>query len=103
MNTTYKHTKEFEGVDFSKKVPAKEYENCRFNNCNFEYSNLSSVKFIDCEFNDCNFSRTKISATLFRDVKFKNCKLLGLLFEDCDKLLLSMNFEDCQLNLASFY
>ncbi len=41
--------------------------------------------------------------TALKDVKFSNCKLLGLNFNDCNEFLLSIGFEDCQLNLASFY
>ena len=45
----------------------------------------------------------KIMATGFQEVKFKNCKLLGLHFENCNDFLFSVDFEGCNLNLASFY
>jgi len=38
-----------------------------------------------------------------RDVTFRNCKLLGLQFSNCKEFLFSVNFSDCQLELASFY
>lgn len=45
----------------------------------------------------------KLTKTAFRDCKFKDSKLLGLRFEDCDGFLFSAGFEDCRLNLSSFY
>ncbi|HET6528553.1 MAG TPA: pentapeptide repeat-containing protein [Balneolaceae bacterium] len=103
MSESYQHIQNFDKIDFSAKEMSKEYESCAFNNCNFLNSDLSKIKFIDCTFENCNFSRVKIYATLFRDVHFKNCKLLGLTLDDCNELLLSMSFNDCQLSLASFY
>jgi len=44
-----------------------------------------------------------LTQTSFKEVVFKNCKLLGLHFDHCNPFLLSFTFEDCQLNLASFY
>lgn len=44
-----------------------------------------------------------LTQTSFKEVVFKNCKLLGLHFDHCNPFLLSFSFEDCQLNLASFY
>jgi fluoroquinolone resistance protein len=85
-------------------LPTKgEYENCKFNDCNFADSDLSAFKFIDCTFNGCNFSMAKLHKTAFRSVVFKDCKMLGLRFEDCHDLGLSFSFEGCQLNHASFY
>lgn len=40
--------------------------------------------------------------TAFRGAIFKTCKLLGVAFNECNKLLLSVEFQDCQLNLSSF-
>jgi uncharacterized protein YjbI with pentapeptide repeats len=45
----------------------------------------------------------KITKTAFRDVKFKTCKLLGLHFDNCNEFLLLFDFEDCNLDLSSFY
>lgn len=41
--------------------------------------------------------------TGFQEVKFKDCKRLGLHFENGNDFLFSVNFEGCNLNLASFY
>jgi uncharacterized protein YjbI with pentapeptide repeats len=45
----------------------------------------------------------KLSGTSFRDCRFKNCKLLGLRFDHCNSFLFAVAFENCILNLASFY
>lgn len=38
-----------------------------------------------------------------RDVHFEQCKLLGLQFSDCKEFLFSVQFANCQLQLASFF
>lgn len=104
MNKKYIPDKNFEGVDFSEnKLTKGEYENCIFNNCIFSNCDLSNVNFIECIFENCDFSMAEISAAVFRDVLFKTSKLLGLNFEHCNNLLISMDFKSCQLNLSSFY
>ncbi len=82
---------------------AEEYESCTFINCIFSNADLSGIYFTDCVFESCDLSMAILKGTAFRDAKFKNCKLLGLHFDDCNTFLLSFNFEDCILNLSSFY
>ena len=36
-------------------------------------------------------------------MKFKTCKLLGSHFDNCNTFLFAVGFEDCILNLSSFY
>lgn len=96
--------KKYSNNDFVKEGFAfGEYENCVFKNCRFANVNLSACVFISCEFVNCELSNAKINDTVFREVKFINCKLIGLQFSTCNQLLLSMEFEGSQLNLASFY
>src|SRR5699024_10140871 len=99
----YQHLKTFEGVNFAEEEMAQEFEDCTFKRCRFIRASLSQISFVACVFEDCNFSMVKQGATLFREAQFNRCKLVGLSLEECDPLLLSMNFEACQLNLASFY
>ena len=80
-----------------------DYEDCVFNNCNFSDSDLSGYMFSGCTFNGCNLSLVKITLTSFQDVTFKNCKILGLHFDDCNKMLFSVEFDNCSLNVSSFY
>lgn len=99
--TYYSDIKYF-NKDFTKEtLETGEYENCVFSNCRF--SNLSFIVFINCQFINCELSNTKLNGTVFRDVKFTKCKLMGVQFSNCNELLLSMVFEDSQLNFASFY
>ena len=94
----------FEGVDYTKTFLQKgEYDNCSFINCNFANTDLSNISFTECEFNTCDMSTASLSKTAFRDVKFIGCKLLGLHFQDCNEIGFEINFDNCILNLSSFY
>lgn len=44
-----------------------------------------------------------LAKTAFRDCNFKDSKLLGLHFEHCNEFGLSVAFDNCLLNLSSFY
>lgn len=100
----YTDSKTFDGINFAEEVLEKgEYENCTFRNCQLAEIDLSGFVFIDCVFESCDMSMAKLKNTSFRDVLFKNCKQLGLRFDDCNKMLISFSFENCTLNLSSFY
>ena len=94
----------FEGIDYTKKDIVKgEYDNCTFLNCNFSGIYASNIGFIECEFINCNFSNADIGNTAFKTATFIECKLLGLKFNECDPFLLALKFNNCQLNVSSFY
>jgi uncharacterized protein YjbI with pentapeptide repeats len=59
--------------------------------------------FLDCEFVECNLSLAKLNGVLLNEVQFTRCKLLGVNFSNCNAFLFAVNFDNCQLNLASFY
>lgn len=104
MQSPFIADKIFKNQDFTtNRLPKAEYDNCSFINCNFNASYLSANMFLECQFVDCDLSNSKTSDTTFKDVIFKNCKLLGVLFNDCNQLLMSITFDNCQLNFASFY
>lgn len=104
MGNIYFEEKHFKDIDFSTTTITKgEYENCSFSNCNFSNANLSGISFSECQFNDCNMSMAKLSETAFRDIEFGGCKLLGLHFDHCKDFLFSATFDNCTLNLSSFY
>ena len=44
----------------------------------------------------------KSKQTSLKDVRFKNCKLVGFPFNTCNDFLISIDFDGCNLNLASF-
>lgn len=104
MNKVYVEGRKFDCVDFREKLPEKgAYENCTFSNCLLTTVDLSNISFSECVFDNCDLSMAILKDTSFRDVKFRNCKMLGLRFDDCNKFLLSLSFENCILNFASFY
>lgn len=79
-----------------------EFEDCSFEGCNFSTVDLGHCSFISCTFIDCEFSMTLLGRTAFQDVHFEGCKLLGLYFNDCNPLLLSLNFTNCHVKVCSF-
>lgn len=90
--------------DFTANLLAKaEYDNCTFTDCNFSNADIAGIIFTECTFTDCNLSNPNTRSTAFKEVDFKNCKMLGFNFSQCEPFLLAVSFEDCQLNLASFY
>lgn len=104
MNKTYIRDTKFQRIDFAKNPITKaDHEHCSFNNCNFSNADLAGINFLECEFINCNLSLAKISNSAFRDVKFNDCKLLGLHFNECNEFLFAVEFENCMLNLSSFY
>jgi uncharacterized protein YjbI with pentapeptide repeats len=104
MERTYIEDQDFDSFDFSKhKLAEAEYENCVFTVCNFSGVNLAKISFSECRFVDCNLSMVKLTGTTLRDIQFKGCKLMGLHFEDCSDFLFSVSFDNCLLNLSSFY
>lgn len=80
-----------------------EYENCHFIQCTFNEINLNNYSFSECVFEGSDLSNVKIANTSFKDVQFRQSKLLGLKFEEVNPFLLSVLFESCSLNFASFY
>lgn len=103
MGDLFIEDKEFIGVDYSSnKLPKADYENCIFTGCNFASGFLDNQNFMECEFIDCDLTNTNIKHTIFKETVFKGSKLVGLHFEDCDDLLLSVQFFSCNLTLASF-
>lgn len=104
MEKTYFEHEAFEKIDYSKDpLPKGNYENCVFENCIFQNADLSSVHFSECTFTGCSLSMANIRQTSFVNIMFRECKLLGWHFENCNKFLFSVQFENCILNLASFY
>jgi fluoroquinolone resistance protein len=84
-------------------LAGNEYEGCTFIRCNFSGVSLNGIVFSDCTFEDCNLAAVPLQKAAFRNVTFKNCRLLGLQFADCNPFLLELRFEDCQMQLCSFY
>jgi fluoroquinolone resistance protein len=104
MASVFFEGKTFNKSDFTVNPPEKgEYDSCRFQNCDFSDVNLSGFVFTECEFVACNLSLAKLGKTALKDCRFKDCKMLGLHFEDCSDFLFQVGFDNCQLNLSSFF
>lgn len=104
MKEAYITDETFNNIDVTQKpLHSGEYESCIFRSCNFEYADLSGIKFTDCEFIECNLSMTRLSGTAFRNVIFKDCKMFGMPFNDCNEFGMSFKFEGCSLNNSVFY
>jgi fluoroquinolone resistance protein len=104
MERNYIEDQSFAQKDYSTiPLPVAIYENCQFSHCNFAGANVSGIHFIECSFQNCNLASANLSKTVFRDVIFKDSKMIGLHFENCDSFLISMAFDNCNLQLSSFY
>lgn len=84
-------------------LPKGEYDNCNFNGCNFANADIVGIVFTECTFTDCNLSNAHAKGTAFKEAEFINCKMLGFNFSVGDAFLMTLQFTDCQLNLASFF
>ncbi|MFN8240911.1 MAG: pentapeptide repeat-containing protein [Bacteroidales bacterium] len=103
MGRFYREGEEIKNESFAgRPFPAGDYESCVFSCCDFSGSDLSHCNFIDCAFESSNLSLTKTGQASFRDVEFRNCKILGLRFDDCNSLTMSVKFSGCQISVASF-
>jgi len=79
------------------------YRDCLFIQCDFSCQTFANYEFVDCEFKECNLSNLKTDNASFKTVLFSGCKLIGFDFSGINSFLLKLNFEDCNLNLSSFY
>ncbi|MCK4751064.1 MAG: pentapeptide repeat-containing protein [Bacteroidales bacterium] len=104
MNRSFVEDKTFKGINYGEEgFLTGDYEECTFLQCNLSNSDLSTIVFVECRFIDCDMSMVRISGTAFRETIFKDCKLLGLHFENCNDILFSVEFINCDLNLSSFF
>ena len=104
MSKSLIEDKVYEKLNFKEQELEKgDYENCTFVNCIFAGANISGINFASCTFKNCDMTMVKLGKTAMRNVSFKSCKLMGLPFDNCNEFLFSVDFEDCILNLSSFY
>lgn len=104
MENNYWEELVFENKIFAEQpLTIGEYVNCTFINCNFANVNLSHFIFDRCRFDTCNLSSVPINQTALREISFVSCKMLGVHFDSCNPFLFAVNFDNCMLNLSSFY
>lgn len=80
-----------------------EYEACVIKDFDINGKSLSGYVFIDCIFEGCNLSLCALSQAAFRNTRFRHCKLLGLRWDDCQPFMFAVHFENCKLDMSSFY
>jgi uncharacterized protein YjbI with pentapeptide repeats len=104
MQDRYVEDESFEKKDYSKTpLGVADYDDCTFTSCNFSNADLSSLNFSGCTFIDCDLSNVKLLKTGLKNTRFKGCKMIGLRFDDCEPFLFEVSFDNCTLNLSSFY
>jgi uncharacterized protein YjbI with pentapeptide repeats len=96
-NQYHNETYAVDGINY------KEFECCKFTDCDFSNCAFQTVTFIDCVFENCNFSGAKINFVAFRTATFNNCKIEDVNFAMCDKLIFEIAFNDCVLDFSKFY
>ncbi|RTQ48549.1 pentapeptide repeat-containing protein [Hymenobacter gummosus] len=79
-----------------------ELELQHFVGCDFAGARLDRRRFTDCRFERCNLALASLTGTALQHVTFVGCKLTGLPLAACRDFLLEVQFEDCQLDYASF-
>ena len=79
-----------------------EFNNSRFENCNFLKTDHASYEFHDCIFNNCNFSLMPVDGCIFDNIVFEGCKLSGINFSRVNNFLFSVSFLDCILDFTIF-
>ncbi|MDQ2787279.1 MAG: pentapeptide repeat-containing protein [Chloroflexota bacterium] len=89
----------FTGIDFAA---------CVFDRCVFTESAFSHCSFTDCRFTGCDLSLARVPGSRFTDTRFDASKLLGVDWTKAgdaviSKLFLSVHFDDCLLNYATFF
>jgi len=80
-----------------------EFEASKFAACDLSNFDLSDTTFIDCSFKECNLSGVKLKNTVLRNCSFEQCKMLGLHFDHCNTFIFKVDFQNCQLNMSSFF
>src|ERR1700712_4381768 len=99
MDITIHEDKTFEDIDYSEKTMVRrEFVSCKFINCNFQKTDLSSNDFFDCTFNKCNFSLAVVNNTGLKNVSFSECKLIGIDFSKCSDFQFSVSFHGSHLD-----
>jgi len=89
--------------NISEIIENNEISDICFYGINFSNYNFSGKRFHDCEFEKCNLSNIQLKNTTFDTVIFRDSKIMWLKFVDLQRLLLQINFYDCDISLCSFY
>jgi uncharacterized protein YjbI with pentapeptide repeats len=93
--------KSFSKLDLkNKKLREREWDYCKFEDCNFEYSDLSDSIIENCEFINCNFYHCDMDNCYLKNSIFRECniKMVNLLRTD----LTNADFSTSNIDYSSF-
>ena len=101
MSKIKKNKEALVNIDFSGDTkPLEEFEHCEFISCRF--GDLSHLNFRDCTFKNCNLSNLQTMQSIFQNCEFNACKVLGINFSQAKDFAFEVQFENCDLDSASF-
>lgn len=81
-------------------IEDRTFEQCYFNDVDFQNIRFSGCDFVDCVFDHCLFFRSDFSSRLMCRVNFRDCKMLNADFSE--SVLENVLFENCLMRYANF-
>ncbi len=84
----------------------KEFEECRFSECDFSSSRIKASIFDRCYFKRCDFSLATLAESRFSEVTFDACRLIGIEWGLADWSSLTrrpLKFRHSTLQNSSFF
>jgi fluoroquinolone resistance protein len=94
---------EFKNVNLRQSLISRaEFQNCTFNKCDLSQSVFTECRFYDCTFQACDLSLVKLNGSYVRNSTFVGSKMIGINWIEASKQF-SANFENCTINLSSFF
>jgi fluoroquinolone resistance protein len=107
MTEIQSHT-EYDNEEFvdinlkDRRIDHAEFQNCSFTRCDLSQSVLVACRFDDCHFQACDLSLIKPQNSSFRNSTFLASKLIGINWV-MSIAPFSVDFQDCIINLSSFF
>lgn len=99
----YLEDRTYTPADLLRGLPTAHYEHCTFRGCDLTGLSLSDCTFVDCTFTDCRFGQNTMLDTGWQQVQFTDCLMMGLMWDECNPLALSVSFSGCNLSYCSFH
>ena len=102
----YHDEREFDGLDSEEiDLEGVAFDSCAFRGCDLSGASLRGSHLTECRFERCELSALLLTDALLHSVEFDGCRLTGVDFGVIrrDAVGLTVNFERCDLTLASFH
>lgn len=81
---------------------ARRFIECTFERCIWTGANLSGSLFQNCNFEYCDLSLVRIDNTRLQDVRFFDSKIQGVNFTTINTLVIILAFHRCRVNDCMF-